>query len=189
MYYILFVISDEISKKIQCVCKSKELCPIFTLMMQGNYHNLEGGKEREGARGRKWGREGKEGRKIAKWWNKSNIELKLSNFRYHRNCYQDFVHKLQINGAKNTYDQTSSDKVPFNYILKSILSKENKMWNTNKLLDAYWNKGCTELNSTCVVNNSISTAFERWDLSFQGTRSFNNHHALEKGIHNTKSSC
>ena len=66
-------------------------------------------------------------KKIAKMGNKSNIELELSDFRYYRNCYWDFVKKLQINTAKNTYGHTSSDKAPFNYILKSILNKENKI--------------------------------------------------------------
>ena len=55
-------------------------------------------------------REKAENRKNAKRGNKSNIQLELSNFRYHRNCYQDSVNKLQINTAKSTYDNTSSDK-------------------------------------------------------------------------------
>ena len=91
----------------------------------------------EGGRARKGGREGKEGRKNAKRGNTSNIELKLSNFRFYRNCYRGFVNKLQINAAKNRCDQTSFDKAPFNYILRSILDEENKIWNTNELLGAY----------------------------------------------------
>ena len=67
---------------------------------------------------------------------KANIELELSNFRDRRNCYRDFVNELQINTAKSTHDHTSSEKAPFNYILKSILNKENKLWTTNELLDA-----------------------------------------------------
>ena len=55
-------------------------------------------------------RERGENRKNAKRGNKSNIQLELSNFRYHRNCYRDFVNKLQINTAKSTHDNTSSDK-------------------------------------------------------------------------------
>ena len=58
--------------------------------------------------------------KISNIESKSNIELKLSNFRYNRNCYQDFVKKLQINTANTTYNHTSSDKVPFSYILMII---------------------------------------------------------------------
>ena len=89
--------------------------------------------------------EGGEGnQKNAKKGSKSKIELKLSNFWYHRNCYRHFANKLQINAAKNTYDQTSFDK--------SILNKENKIWNTNELVDAYRNKGGTESNSTRFVN-------------------------------------
>ena len=59
----------------------------------------------------KGGREEKEDRKNAKRGSKSNIELELSNFRYHRNCFRHFVNKLQINTAKIPYDHhTSSDK-------------------------------------------------------------------------------
>ena len=59
------------------------------------------------------------------------------------------------------YDHTSSHKAPFNYILKIILNKESKIWNTNKLLDAYWNTGGTEsistrlLNMSCLIENLI----------------------------------
>ena len=108
----------------------------------------EGGEERKG------GREEQEDRKTAKRGNKSNIELKLSNFRYHRNCFQDFSTKLQINAAKSTCHQTSSDKAPFHYILKIILNKKRKIWNTNELLDPFWNKDSTESNSTRLVNTS-----------------------------------
>ena len=62
--------------------------------------------------GRKEGREEKEDRKNGKRGNKSNIELELSNFRYHRNCYQDVANNLQINTVKSTYDHLSSDKAP-----------------------------------------------------------------------------
>ena len=58
-------------------------------------------------------------------------------------------------GGKSTYDYTSSDNAPFNYILKSILNKENKIWNTNELLDAKWNTGGTESISTCLVNSFV----------------------------------
>ena len=57
---------------------------------------------REGNGGKEGGREEKEDRKKnAKRGNKSSIELELSNFRYHRNCFRDFSNKLQINPAKN----------------------------------------------------------------------------------------
>ena len=68
--------NERILKQIQCKCDSKELCPIFTMIMQGNYHNLEGRKEgrkegeavKEGERRgeregwRKGGRDGRKGR-------------------------------------------------------------------------------------------------------------------------------
>ena len=95
---------------------------------------------REGRGGTK-GKGGERRQKNVKRGSKSNIDLKLSNFRLHRNCYRDFTNKLQINAAKNTYNQASSDKPPFNYILKIILEVENKSWNTNVLLDVYQNKG------------------------------------------------
>ena len=50
------------------------------------------------------------------------------------------------------YDQTSYNKAPFNFILRIILNKENKMWNSSELLDAYKNKGGTESNRTRLVN-------------------------------------
>ena len=58
----------------------------------------------EGGEGKKGVREEKEDRKNAKTGNKSNINLKISNFRYHRNCFRDFSNKLQINVAKSTCD-------------------------------------------------------------------------------------
>ena len=67
---------------------------------------------RGGEREKQGGRLEKEGRKKAKRENKSNIDLELSNFRYHRNFYQDFVNKLQIITAKSTYNHTSFDKTP-----------------------------------------------------------------------------
>ena len=68
--------NERISKQTQCTCDSRELCPIFTMIMQGNYHNLEGRKEgrkegeavKEGERRgeregwRKGGRDGRKGR-------------------------------------------------------------------------------------------------------------------------------
>ena len=57
-------------------------------------------------------------------------------------------------GGKSTYDYTSSDNAPFNYILKSILNKENKIWNTNESIDANRNTGGTESISTRLVNTS-----------------------------------
>ena len=68
--------NERISKQIRCKCDSKEVCPIFTMIMQGNYHNLEGRKEgrkegeavKEGERRgeregwRKGGRDGRKGR-------------------------------------------------------------------------------------------------------------------------------
>ena len=92
-------------------------------------------------------REEKEDKKNAKTGNKSNIKLKLSNLRYHRNCFRDFRNKLEINAAKRTCDQTSSDKAPFNYILKIISNKKSKIWNTNELLDTFRNKGSKQYTS------------------------------------------
>ena len=105
-----------------------------------------------GVREGKGGKEETEDRKHAKTGNKSNIKLKLSNIRYHLNCFRDFSNKLQINAAMSTCYQTSSDKEPLNYILKIILNKKSKIWNTNELLDAFRDKGSTEWNSTRLVN-------------------------------------
>ena len=111
----------------------------------------EGGEESKG------GREDKEDWKNAKTGNKSNIKLKLSNFRYHINYFLDFSNKLQINAAKSTWDQTNSDKAPFNYILKIILNKKSKIQNTNELLDAFRNKGSTEQIVHIVYTNSTNS--------------------------------
>ena len=126
MYKFLFLslyrhlINEGISKQIQWAWASRELCPFFMMLIQSNHRNLEGGREGEG--GKEGGREEKEDRKNAKRGNKSNTELELSNFRYHINCYWDSVTKLQINTIKSTHDHNSSDKAPFNFTLKSILS-------------------------------------------------------------------
>ena len=68
-------------------------------------------------------------------------------------------------GGKSTYDYTSSDNAPFNYILKSILNKENKIWNTNESIDANRNTGGTEsirtrlVNTSCLIENIDSLVY------------------------------
>ena len=110
------------------------------------------GRKRKTERGKGRQRQEKEDRKKVKRGNNNNIELRLSNFRYHRNWFRDFSTKLQINAAKSTCGQTSSDKEPFNYILKIILNKKSNTWNTNELLDAISNEGSSESNSARLVN-------------------------------------
>ena len=102
---------------------------------------MEEGRKGEGERGGKWEEKEKKGRKNAKRGNKASIELELFNFRYHWNCYWDLVNKLQINTGKRTCDHTSSDKATLSYVLKSRSNKENKIWNTNELVDANRNTG------------------------------------------------
>ena len=81
------------------------------------------GQRSKGGEGRKGRREERGDRKKAKTRNKSNINLKLSNFKYLRNCFLDFSNKLQINAAKSTCDQTSSDKAPVTAkLVKEVLS-------------------------------------------------------------------
>ena len=65
------------------------------IILQGLNSKSQGCK-RGGGRGEG----GKEDRRNAKRGNKSIIELKLYNFRYHRNCFRDFNNKMQINAAK-----------------------------------------------------------------------------------------
>ena len=96
-------------------------------------------KGRREERGERKGMVGERRQKNGKTGSKSYIDLKLSNFGYHRNYYRDLTNMLQINAAKNTYSKTSSDKVPLNYILKITLKEENKIWNTNELLDVFQN--------------------------------------------------
>ena len=73
--------------------------------------------------GEQGGRGEKGDRKNAKTGNKSNINLKLSNFRNHGNYFREFSNKLQINPAKNTCDQTSSDNASVTArLVKEVLS-------------------------------------------------------------------
>ena len=108
--------------------------------LTSNSQGSQGGEGRreEGGGRREEKRKGREGRqkKNAETGNKSNINLKVFNFRYHRNYFRDFSNKLQINAAKSISDQISSDKAPFNYVLKIMLNKKSKIRNTNELLDA-----------------------------------------------------
>ena len=68
----------------------------------------------------------REGKGKLKTGNKSN-NVKLSNFKYHRNCFQDFSNKLQINAAKSTCDWTSSDKALVTAkLVKEVLSVLSK---------------------------------------------------------------
>ena len=71
--------------------------------------------------------------------------------RYHKNCYTGFISERNLKAAQNQYDNTSTDKIPFNYILRSIRNEQDKVWNSSELLEEYRNKGGTETNSTCFV--------------------------------------
>ena len=62
-------------------------CRISAVKVRGVRGGGEGGKE-EGKR--------RKTEKNAKTGNKSNINLKLSNFRYHRNCFRHFSNKLHF---------------------------------------------------------------------------------------------
>ena len=106
---------------------------ISPVTVRGVREGKGGGRREEGGE-----EEGKRRKteKNAETGNKSNINLKVFNFRYHRNYFRDFSNKLQINAAKSISDQISSDKAPFNYILKIMLNKKSKIRNTNELLDA-----------------------------------------------------
>ena len=90
-------------------------------------------------------------------WNKTSINSKQSKFdflisRYHKRCYVDFVNERNIKAAKNSLDQTSSDKEPFNYTLKSLRNDEDKIWTSTELLEAYRSKGGSETNGTRFIN-------------------------------------
>ena len=90
-------------------------------------------------------------------WNKTSINSKQRKFdflisRYHKKCYVDFVNERNIKAAKNSLDQTSSNKEPFNYILKSFRNEEDKIGTSTELLEAYRSEGDSETNSTCFIN-------------------------------------
>ena len=65
-------------------------------------------------------------------------------FSYHKRCYRDFVNDRIIKYAHNQYDHTSPDKEPFNFILRSIKSEEDRIWNSSELHKEYLKKGGTE---------------------------------------------
>ena len=114
--------------------------------------------------GRKGGREENEGRKKkAKTGNKSNIKLKLSNFRYHRNYFLDISNKLQINAAKSTWDQASSNKASFNCILKIISSNINEV--IKAVLNSYFflRKHFAHTKSTKGTKSTKSTKSTKRD--------------------------
>ena len=90
-------------------------------------------------------------------WNKTSINPKQSKFdflisRHHKKCYVDFVNGRNIKTAKNSLDQISSAKEPFNDILKSLRNEEDKIWTSTELLEAYRSKGSSETNSTRFIN-------------------------------------
>ena len=76
--------------------------------------------------------------------------------RYHKKCYAAFVSERNINAAKNSLDQTSNDKEPFNHILKLLRCKEDKIWSSTELLEAYREKGGSETNSTRFINRIMT---------------------------------
>ena len=86
-------------------------------------------------------------------WNKTSINSKQRKFdflisRYHKKCYVDFANERN-QGCKG---QTSSDKEPFNYILKNLRNEEDKIWTSTELLEAYRLKVSSETNSTLFIN-------------------------------------
>lgn len=66
-------------------------------------------------------------------------------FRYHKNCYTDFVNRKKIQSAMNQLED------PFNHILKSIRNEEDKIWSSRELLHAYKEKGGTKSNTTRLI--------------------------------------
>ena len=92
--------------------------PTILQDLRSKSQGSDGGEE-----GRTGGRGEKGDRKNAKTGNKSNINLKLFNFRNHGNYFREFSNKLQINPAKNTCDQTSSDNASVTArLVKEVLS-------------------------------------------------------------------
>ena len=73
-------------------------------------------------------------------------------FRYHKKCYIDFVNERSIKAVENSFNQTSDDKEPFNFILRSIRNEEDKIWTSAELLAAYRKKGGKETNSTRFIS-------------------------------------
>ena len=82
-----------------CVRSSWYWCKIINIIWREGRRE-EGWDVGEG-RQKRW----EEGKQKQYW-------IRIIHFRYHRNCYRNFVNKLQINTAKSTYGHTSSDKAP-----------------------------------------------------------------------------
>ena len=82
-------------------------------------------EESEGEEGRKGGREEKEDRNQLNYQVLDTTEIVFQTTAS-CSCFADST-KLQINAVKNTCNQTSSDKAPFNYVLKIILNKKSKI--------------------------------------------------------------
>ena len=112
---------------------------------------------------RRKGGEWRQKKKKAKTGNKSNIKLKLSNFRYHRNYFLDISNKLQINAAKSTWDQASSNKASFNCILKIISSNINEV--IKAVLNSYFflRKDFAHTKSTKGTKSTKSTKSTKRD--------------------------
>ena len=86
---------------------------------------------------------------LFKW---TRIYSGTSIFRYHKKCYAEFVSERNIIAAKNSMDQTSDDKEPFNHVLKILRKSEDKIWSSTELLHLYKEKGGNESNTTRLVN-------------------------------------
>ena len=75
---------------VKLIDEDQSSCRISTEKVRGVREGKGGQEEGKSRKGRKGGREEQEDGKNAKTGNESNINLKLSNFRYHRNCFRDF---------------------------------------------------------------------------------------------------
>ena len=71
-------------------------------------------------------------------------DLHAADGRYHKNCYSDFVSERSIKAAHNKYDQISSDKEPFNFVIRSIRNEPERIWNATELHNAYTKRGGTD---------------------------------------------
>ena len=59
---------------------------------------------------------------------------------------------LNIQAAKNKFDQHSDDKEPFNFVLRSIIYEKERIWSSAELIQVYRSKGGTETNRSRFID-------------------------------------
>lgn len=67
-------------------------------------------------------------------------------------CHVSFTCERNIKAAANKYDEEGDDKVPLNYVIRSIRNEPEKVWSCQELLHFYIEKGGTDRHITRFTN-------------------------------------